>query len=193
MDSRLGTGKNGTEEHDGARPRQGIRPTDEGRRGLSRRYLWDALALSGNPPRIDALGVAIGLLVALGIPIGGHTLTLALLRPFIRYNVGLAFAVTWIINPLTVIPLYTAYYYVGSLVLGEPQTLGIEKFREALESIVHARHFWESLKAFLLLDLDVLERWAVTATTVSVLAAAVGYGITYRIQARRIHDSRTHS
>lgn len=158
-----------------------------GLRRLVKKYLWEALAISGNPPHIDALGVAIGLWVALGTPIGGHTLVLALLRPFIRYNVGLAFAVTWIINPLTVIPLYVAYYYVGSLVLGEPQALSMEKFREVLESIVHARHFWESLTSFLMLDIAVLKRWCITAIMVSVPCGAIGYAITYRIQARRIH------
>lgn len=160
--------------------------SNAGLRELVKKHLCDALAISGNPPHVDALGVAIGLWVALGTPIGAHTLALAFLRLFIRFNVGLAFAVTWIVNPLTVIPLYVAYYYVGSLVLGEPQVLSMEKFREVLESIVHARHFWDSLRSFLMLDVAVLKRWGITAIMVSLPCGAIGYAITYRIQTRRV-------
>lgn len=149
-----------------------------------RKYVLDPLALSGNPPRVDALGVAIGLLVALGVPIGAHTLTLALLRPFIRYNVGLAFAMTWIVNPFTIIPIYSAYYYVGSLMLGGSQRIGIDQFREALRPIVHADHFVAALKQFLFLDLEILTRWAIAASIVSIISALAGYVITYRIRIR---------
>lgn len=152
---------------------------------LTRKYVLDSLALSGNPPRVDALGVAIGLLVALGVPVGAHTLTLALLRPFIRYNVGLAFAMTWIINPFTLIPIYTGYYYLGSLILGRSQTIGIDQFREALQPIVHADHFLAALKEFLVLDLEILTRWAIAASIVSIICAVAGYVITYRIRMRR--------
>jgi uncharacterized protein (DUF2062 family) len=152
---------------------------------VTRKYVWDALALSGNPPRVDALGVAIGLFVSLGLPIGSHTFTLMLLRPFVRYNVGLAFAVTWIINPFTIIPIYTLYYYIGSLILGGSQTISIERYREALQPIVHAGHFVAALKDFLFLDLQILKRWAIAASIVSPVSGLAGYLITYRIRVRR--------
>lgn len=171
-------------DHKGSFDRQGHRPGGLWRRAL-RKYVLDPLALSGNPPRVDALGVAIGLLVALGIPIGAHTLTLALVRPFVRYNVGLAFAMTWIVNPFTIIPLYTAYYYVGSLILGGSQRIGIDQFREALRPIIHADHFMADLKQFLFLDLEILAQWAIAASIVSIISALAGYVITYRILVRR--------
>jgi hypothetical protein len=149
------------------------------------RYLLQALSISGNPPKVDARGVGIGLLVALGLPVGTHTLALAMLRPLVRYNVGLAFAVTWVVNPFTVVPLYWAYYCLGALFLNDSSTVNIEAFRQVLEPILHADHFLAGVKEFLRLDLEILERWAIGAAFVSIPLSVVGYVVTYRIQTRR--------
>ena len=193
MNSDRGAPKDSSEKQEENHPAEEVRLAFHERwKKLTKKYLWDVLAFSGNPPHIDARGVAIGLWVALGVPIGGHTLTLAILRFFIKFNVGLAWTVTWIINPLTIIPLYSAYYYVGSLVLGQPQAVSMDQFRELLQSIAYERHFWNSFKAFLMLDLEVLKRWAIAAVMVSVPSGTIGYLITYRFQSRRHSNPREH-
>lgn len=153
--------------------------------GVVRRYLLQALSISGNPPKVDARGVGIGLLVALGLPVGTHTLALAMLRPLVRYNVGLAFAMTWVVNPFTILPLYWAYYCLGALFFNGSDTVNIQQFRQVLEPILHADHFLAGVREFLLLDLEILERWAIGATVVSIPLSAVGYVVTYSIQTRR--------
>jgi hypothetical protein len=152
---------------------------------LLHKRLLEPLAVSDNPPWVDARGVALGLLVALGVPIGGHTLALFLLRVFLRYNVVVAFAVTWIVNPFTVIPLYYGYYYVGSLILGGESSMGVAGFRQAMEPIIHAKHFLDALKQFALLDLQLLKSWAVMAVMVSIPTSVLGYVMTYYIQSKR--------
>lgn len=153
--------------------------------GVVQRYVLQALSISGNPPKVDARGVGVGLLVALGLPVGTHTLALAMLRSLVRYNVGLAFAVTWVVNPFTVVPLYWAYYYLGGLFLNDSGIVSIEAFRQVLEPILHADHFLAGVKEFLLLDLEILERWVIGATVVAIPLSAIGYVVTYRIQTRR--------
>lgn len=150
-----------------------------------RKRLLEPLAISRNPPWVDARGVAIGLFVALGLPVGAHSITLAALRAAVKYNIVIAFALTWIINPLTVIPIYYAYYYMGALILGGPPPMGVEGFRQAMQPILHAAHFGEALKEFVHLDLEILIRWAIPALTIGSIASVAGYFITYRIQCHR--------
>ncbi|MFH1112420.1 MAG: DUF2062 domain-containing protein, partial [Pseudomonadota bacterium] len=144
-------------------------------RDVLRKRLLEPLAVSDNPPGVDALGVALGLLIALGLPMGGHTVALCLLRLFFRFNVVVAFAFTWIVNPFTVIPLYYGYYYVGSLISGGQSIMGAGGFQKAMEPIIHSQHFLEALRQFALLDLQVLKRWAITAMMVSVPVSVLGY------------------
>ena len=154
-------------------------------RDLIQRHLIAPLSLSNNPPWYDARGAAIGFIVALGVPIGGHTVALALLLPLVRYNFAIAFAVTWIVNPFTVVPLYYGYYYLGSLVLGDSTVMGIDGFRKEMAPVLNAGSFLEALRLFISLDLRILERWMVTAAAVSTLSAALGYVAAYLIQTNR--------
>ncbi len=119
--------------------------------------------------------MAIGLFVALGIPIGGHTVTLGLLLPLISYNFAIAFAVTWIVNPFIVVPLYYAYYYSGSLVLCDSAVMGIAGFKTTMAPVLNAGSFLEALKLFVFSDLRILGRWIVIAVPVSIISAALGY------------------
>lgn len=159
--------------------------TSSRRKDLFRKRFIEPLALSNNPPWIDARGVAFGLFVALGVPAGGHVLTLGILRSFVRYNIVVAFALTWIINPLTIIPIYYGYYYLGSLILGGETIVGVDGFRGAMVPILHSKHFLDALKQFLLLDLEVLKNWAVAAVIVSLSVGSLGYVIAYRILVKR--------
>ena len=112
-------------------------------------------------------------------------MALGLLLPLVSYNFAIAFAVTWIVNPFTVVPLYYAYYYTGSLVLGDSAVMGIDGFRMTMAPVLNAGSFVEALKLFVSLDLRILERWMVTAAPVSIISAALGYVLAYSIQTKR--------
>jgi uncharacterized protein len=154
-------------------------------RDFFQRNIVDPLSFSNNPPWFDARGVAIGLFVALGIPIGGHTATLGLLLLMIRYNFPVAFAFTWIVNPLTVIPIYYGYYYAGGFLLGHSTAMDMEDFRQTMAPILDAGNFLQALKLFLYLDFGILERWVLAALLLSTLFAALGYIAAYFIQTHR--------
>lgn len=66
---------------------------------------------------VMARGVAIGLFVALTPTVGVQTLLMLVLCMLLRGNFPMAFAVSWISNPITLGPLYLGYYLLGELVL----------------------------------------------------------------------------
>jgi uncharacterized protein (DUF2062 family) len=148
----------------------------------------ESLVRSENPPWFDARGAALGLIIGFGVPVGAQMLMLAALRFCFRFNAVLAFALTWVNNPLSLLPMYYGYYYLGSLVLGKNPAMGLQDFRMLMQPILHADYFWNSVQAFLLLSCDILVRWALAAALVSMVTGLIGYMVTYRIQKTRLKE-----
>ena len=145
----------------------------------------EALIRSENPPWFDARGAAVGLMIGFGLPLGLQMLALALLRLCFRFNAVIAFAMTWVNNPLSLLPLYYGYYYLGSLILGRAVVMSVEDFRALMRPILSADYFWGSVQAFLLMSWDILERWAVAAIILAAVSGLLGYVAAYRIQQKR--------
>jgi uncharacterized protein len=143
------------------------------------------LVLSKNPPRYDARGVAAGLVVGFGVPVGGHILTLTALRAVMRFNYLVAIAFTWVCDPFNMVFVYYGYYCLGSVMLGKSVALDLCAFKKVLSPIADKTYFWEGLSAFTQLGAEILVRWFVAATTLAVVSGIVGYVVTYRIQSSR--------
>lgn len=150
--------------------------------GWFRNNFVDPLVSSGNPPWLDARGIAVGLALGFGVPVGGQMVLLALLRLWFRFNTVAAFAFTWVNNPFTLIPMYYGYYYIGSMILGRPIALTGESFRQLMTPVIHAGHFWESFQGFAELGWDIVQRWAVTAGILGFVSGVLGYVVGYHIQ-----------
>ncbi|MFH1118007.1 MAG: DUF2062 domain-containing protein [Pseudomonadota bacterium] len=150
--------------------------------GAVRKYFIEPFVGSTNPPWFDARGIAVGLAVGFGVPVGAQLAFMGLLRAVFRYNTVIAFAFSWVNNPLTMIPMYYGYYYLGSLMLGKPVTLTGETFKRMMAPIVHADHFLQSLHQFMDLGLDILIRWGLTSLILAVTSAVLGYVIGLRVQ-----------
>lgn len=65
------------------------------------------------------LAFGVGLAVCF-VPLPVHTLLAALIAVTARLNVPVLITTTWIVNPLTAVPVYYAAYRIGALVLGTP-------------------------------------------------------------------------
>ena len=63
--------------------------------------------------------VAIGLFFAM-LPIVGQMALAALVALWVRVNLPVAVAFTWVSNPLTYVPIYYPAYKLGALLLGIP-------------------------------------------------------------------------
>ena len=90
------------------------------------RYVWQrlkdfivhkVLRLDDTPHRI-ALGVAIGFFVTWTPTIGIQMILVVALATLLKANKRVGVPFVWISNPLTMVPLYGANYFVGSLLLG---------------------------------------------------------------------------
>jgi len=156
-----------------------------GWRAIARRFMAGTMARSTNPPWFDARGVAIGLAVGFGLPLGSQMLCLGLLRLAFRFNSLVAFACTWVNNPVTLLPMYYGYYCLGSFLLGKPPVMNVEAFRELMRPIMDAGHFWDSMAAFADLSLDFIARWAISAALVGIASGVIGYVLAYYVQRRR--------
>ncbi|HMK37224.1 MAG TPA: DUF2062 domain-containing protein [Desulfomonilaceae bacterium] len=148
-------------------------------------FFVEPLIGSKDPPWIDARGVAIGLIVGFGTPVGAHTAAVCLLRLAFRFNFIAALAFTWVCNPFNVAFLYYGYYHIGSTVLGRPAALDFHVFEKLILPIADKSHFWEALSEFTQLGEDLLLRWSVAAVLLAVIFGAIGYAVTYHIQKKR--------
>lgn len=63
--------------------------------------------------------VAIGLFFAM-LPIVGQMVLAALMALWVRVNLPVAVAATWVSNPVTFVPIYYPAYKLGALLLGVP-------------------------------------------------------------------------
>lgn len=140
---------------------------------------------SRNPPRYDAVSVAIGLAVGFAVPVGGQLLVLAMLRILIPFSYLVAAGFTLVSNPFNMIPLYYGYYCLGSYVLGRPITLHFDRFEKLLTPVIDQDYFWEAFLAFAELGSDILVRWFVAAVILAAVFGFLGYIVTFYVQKKR--------
>jgi uncharacterized protein (DUF2062 family) len=152
---------------------------------IVRKNVVDPLVFSRHPPEFDAAGVSLGLVVGFGVPMGGHIVSLGALRLALRFNFVLAFAVSSVVNPFSIIPLYYGYYWLGSHVLARPVAMNFEVFRKIMHPVLDKAYFWEVYAAFIHLGWEILVRWAVAAAIVALVSGTLGYVITFGIQKKR--------
>jgi uncharacterized protein (DUF2062 family) len=86
-------------------------------------------------------GVAVGLFVAIIIPFM-HTFIAALLAIPTRANVAVAAAITLVVNPLTIPPMYYAAYRIGSWELHHEGPLVDPAAAERLSGELSRALFW---------------------------------------------------
>jgi uncharacterized protein (DUF2062 family) len=73
----------------------------------------------GTPESI-ARGGALGLWVALTPTVGVQSLVVTALAVPLRANLPVSLVMCWITNPITLVPFYFAYYWLGTMMLGGP-------------------------------------------------------------------------
>ena len=90
-----------------------------------RRLIRSLLALDDTPHAI-ALGTAIGMFVGM-TPTVGLQMFLVIgiavaTRPLFHFNRVAGLITVYISNPLTIVPLYASFYYVGTMLVDAPMT-----------------------------------------------------------------------
>ena len=160
---------------------------------LLRERLIDPLRRAqGSPPSI-ARGGAMGMWVALTPTVGAQMLIVTALAVPLRANLPVALAMVWISNPVTLVPLYFAFYLLGAVLLGQGHT-GFSEFAALFEARFEAFKSGEVglVDTMLGLGHEVFWPMVVGSVIIATLAAVPTYYLMFsvarRAQARRARD-----
>ena len=92
-------------------------------------------------PHSLALGITMGVFIAFTPTVGVQITIVVLLGTLLRANRIAAVAMTWISNPVTMIPMYYGYYVLGLVLLGRE---GIDRAEfESLCRLDDGRSSWQ--------------------------------------------------
>lgn len=153
------------------------------------------------PPGWLARASFVGILIAFTPTFGLHTpilwliwLCCNLLRP-VRFNLPLAFAVTWVINHATVLPYYFLAYLTGASLMrafsGGTENLTYAAFKTLLEPLYRSG-MSESLGALKNIFIFIGKPLLVGCIPYCLIFSIVAYVITFRIavHARQNRETR---
>ncbi len=81
------------------------------------KYYWVRLTRLRGDPRKLAWGMALGVFVGITPTVPFHMVTVLTLAPLLRISVVTAYMGIWVMNPVTIAPLYYLAYEVGRRLL----------------------------------------------------------------------------
>lgn len=85
-----------------------------------REKIIDPVRRAQGTPESIARGGAIGLFIALTPTVGVQSLLVTAAAIPLRANLPVSLVMCWITNPVTLIPFYFSYYWMGAWMLGKP-------------------------------------------------------------------------
>lgn len=143
---------------------------------LYKKFIKPIFTINDTPHSI-ALGVVLGVFVALTPTVGFQMITVAVIGTFIKANRIIGVILCWISNPITFIPMYYGYYWVGGKVLAtDLWTFG--NFSEKMNGVLAARETVGYVEAFKQLGADTLLPMFVGSLIVATVFSIPLYPIT---------------
>lgn len=141
---------------------------------------WYRVIALESSPRAIALGAAIGIFVAFSPAVGFHMILAAALATLFRANPVPAAAMAWISNPITIPPLFTLTYKVGTIFWTPHSGLGIEAQIQRLVEIgssSNTQSAWQNLQNALRLGTDFFVPLWIGGAILGLALAALSYPI----------------
>ena len=117
-------------------------------------------------PRYVAMGMAVGVFVAVTPTIPFHTILALALAFILKGSKPAAVIGVWFSNPLTIPPLYYGSFKIGTLLLREPLPDDID---------------FESITDLLELGMDVTLAMLVGGILLGIIPAIIAYFVTFRV------------
>ena len=103
-------------------------------RYIHKKLIRPIFTINGTPHSI-ALGAALGVFISLTPTVGIQMMTAVIIGTFIKANRIIAALLCWLSNPVTILPMYYSYYWLGGKILGiELWTFG--NFSERLNELI---------------------------------------------------------
>ncbi len=85
-----------------------------------RRFVMRGILHADDPPHAIALGIALGVFVALTPTVGFQMIAVVALASLLRANRAVGIPLVWISNPATFVPIYYPCYRIGCSFLQVP-------------------------------------------------------------------------
>lgn len=149
-----------------------------------RERLIQPLARAQGSPSSIARGSALGTWVAFTPTVGFQMFLVTVLALPLRANIPISIALVWVSNPVTVIPMYYSYYWLGTVVLGM-ETLGYRAIGASFTEAIVAMGSQEVLRGLGVLGAEVLWPLAVGSVIIATVLAIPAYQVGLRLAARR--------
>ena len=138
-------------------------------------------------PHSVALGVSLGLFIGLTPTVGLQMILVLVIGTIIHANRIIAILLTWISNPLTFLPMYYGYYWIGAMIFGR-DIWTFASFSKKMDELVVARQELGYLGMFKLLGSDVFLPMTIGSVIIALVVAIPAYPLTRR--ALRRHKER---
>ena len=156
--------------------------------GLFNQRVVQPIRRAQGSPESIARGGAMGVWVALTPTVGVQMPLVLLLSVPLKANMAIAVAMCWITNPLTLIPFYFAFYWMGALVLGRHAqgfTEVGERLSHAIGGIPDDHSLVEGLR---ILGNDLLWPMLVGSTVIATISAVPTYFLILGYYRRKARD-----
>lgn len=134
-----------------------------------------------------ALGVSLGLFVGLTPTVGLQMVLVLVVGTLIKANRIIALILCWISNPLTFLPMYYGYYWLGAVIFGR-EIWTFRNFSQKMDELVVAKQELGYVGMFKLLGSDVFLPMTVGSIIIGLVVAIPAYPLTLR--ALRRHKAR---
>jgi uncharacterized protein (DUF2062 family) len=149
-----------------------------------REKVVDPLRRAQGTPKSIARGVGIGLFIALTPTVGVQSLLVTACAVPLRANLPVSLVMCWITNPITLIPFYVSYYWVGAWLLNVPMggySAIADRIREQF-ALLPELGFIDSMKP---LGMEILWPMCVGSLVLSTVIAWPSYHMTLHTLRRR--------
>ncbi|MHC5210786.1 MAG: DUF2062 domain-containing protein [Planctomycetota bacterium] len=143
------------------------------------------LRAQGSPVSI-ARGAALGMWFTLTPTVGIQMFLVTICGIPWKANIPVAIALVWISNPLTIVPLYYAFYWMGTLLMGVPTRSYSELAVVFLDLVRHVdQPDWSLLDGVKVLGMEVVTPMLVGSVVLATLVAIPTYHVALRLAWRR--------
>lgn len=145
---------------------------------LRLRPLLRWIAKLRSSPKAIAGGLAIGMFIAFTPTVGVQLILAVLAATLFNVNRPAAIIPVWITNPLTVAPIYSFNYWLGSRICGGPPLSEVSKLFIDIGRTMARLEFWDVKEQFLTIlhmSKDILIPLLVGSIVVGVLTGFVVY------------------
>jgi uncharacterized protein (DUF2062 family) len=160
---------------------------------LVRKKLVEPILRAQGSPLSIARGAALGMWFTLTPTVGIQMFLVTVIGIPWKANIPIAIALVWLSNPLTIVPMYYAFYWLGTLLMGMPTRSYRELATVFLDLVRRVdQPDWSLIDGLKLLGEEVVTPMIlgsiVIATVLAVPTYHVALRLAWRRQARRLRE-----